>query len=350
MRIDFLIGDNPYGSTRYFSKSFAAALEKKGAACRLFDISGENFYKAFYAISSDPPDLTCSFSDVTVGGEPLGDAWGIPHLSFLIDPAVYFLHQLQGNYSMASTVDRGDFEFLQTLGFERTFFLPHGVDASLEPGSGPRPYDVVLVGSVSDYEALPLLWRQRYSTAVAEQLLSVCERVLSPEGVSILRALQEANLSLDYHFEIDGYVTSKDRVELVRATHAHVFGRGPWEKYCPEAHIHGPIPFGETLEVLRQSKIVLNSAPRFKNGSHERLLMGPLLGALVCTGETPYVKDNFRAGESILTYPFGQWEEAVEAIERSLGHSQEMAEEAARIVRSHHTWDQRAGQLILALS
>ena len=93
MHIDFLVGDNLYDSTLYFSKEFCKALEKCGAKTRLFPIADGGFFSACEAIMHQRPDFTCSFSDITVGpGMPLGDQWQIPHLSMLVDPAIYYLH------------------------------------------------------------------------------------------------------------------------------------------------------------------------------------------------------------------------------------------------------------------
>src|SRR5262249_1229 len=131
MKIDFLVGNNPYGTTVHFSKGLSEALRRLGVSTRLFWVDDGLFFQAFYDIMADPPDFTCSFSDISLEKKPLGDLWQIPHLSFLVDPPIYFLHQLLGDYGWVSCVDEHDVAFVKGLGFQRSFFLPHAADRNV---------------------------------------------------------------------------------------------------------------------------------------------------------------------------------------------------------------------------
>lgn len=227
MKIDLLAAGNQYGTGIHFVKGFAGALERLGVLTRLFWVDDGHFFHAFQAILNDPPDLTCSFADISLNKMPLGALWQIPHLSWLVDPPIYFLHQLQGTKSYVACVDAEDLAFVSQLGFPRGLFLPHGGDSShLTPIQGERPYRKVFFGSCVDYEAIAESW----PCAVKPLLLEASAKVLSPAGISIVGALQELGVTSEnlpyFHGEVDRFTRGKDRVELIRSSGetVHIWG------------------------------------------------------------------------------------------------------------------------------
>ncbi len=343
-KIDLLVADNTYETTLHFAKGLAAALERQGIAVRLFGVSDGQFYHAFYTLLDDPPDLTCSFSDLTIEGKPLSHFWTIPHLSFLIDPPIYFLHQLSGHRNWVTCVDQYDCAFIKACGFPNHFFLPHGADATLvTPIEKERRFDVVFFGTCIDYEALA----QNSSSKDRDLIDQAAERVLSPAGVSIAHALLELGVNkedlLRLHTQVDHYTRGKDRVELIKSLKGekvNIWGGGPWEKYLPGCSIHPPLSFSETIEIMKESKVVLNSSPRFKSGSHERILYAYLCGAAAYTGETPYLREQF---PHLLSYTFGEYEKS------PLSSWQESATAGQLRTLACHTWDARASTLLQKL-
>ena len=341
MKIDLLIGDNSYGTALHFSKGLSDALERLGIQTRLFWVGEGHFFHAFYEILDDPPDLTLSFSDISLEGKPLGDLWRIPHLSLLVDPPIYFLHQFTGEYSWVSCVDERDCDFVRALNFSRLFFLPHAADAKLEtPVDKKRPYDLVFFGTCIDYEEVLQSWKQEER----ELLLTASERVLSSGGISIVQALTQLGVKESdlprYHNEVDRYTRGRDRIELIRSLDdhtIHIWGNGPWKKYITTQCIHPPLTFGQTLEVMKESKVVLNSSPRFKSGAHERIFYGVMCGASVYTGENDYINAHL---PSVQTYRFG------EGAGTTFKDWQERAEQSQKHVLAAHTWDARAATLL----
>lgn len=325
MKIDFLIADNPYGSTVHFAKGLAQALERRGVQIRLHWIAEGQYFHAFDVITQDPPDLTCSFSDVHINRQPIGDLWQIPHLSLLVDPAIYFLHQLRGDFSWVSCVDLGDVEFIRSLNFERVFYLPHAGDrALLTTPSKERPYEVVFFGSCSE------------AIADDEIVEAASRRVLSPEDVSILQALVELRVPdeklPEYHMRVDLYTRFKDRVELLCALknhQVHIWGSGPWKKYVPHSVVHQAVTFDKALGIMQKAKVVVNSSPRFKQGLHERIISGALCGAAVLS-----------ANGGGYTYRYGEWEDC------QFDDWEEVAAQKQAEVVAEHTWDARAETLL----
>lgn len=344
MKIDVLAAANQYGTGVHFAKGLAAALERLEVSTRLFWVDDGHFFHALHAILGDPPDLTCSFADISLNKKPLGELWQIPHLSWLIDPPIYFLHQLQGSYSYAACVDAEDLAFITRLGFPRGNFLPHGADVyHLTPVKVDRPYEKVFFGTCVDYEAIAEHWPKE----IRELLLAASAKVLSPAGITVLQALGELGVSPEnlpyYHGEVDRFTRGKDRVELIRSLKdpVHIWGEGPWEKYLPGYPIHPPVSFDQALNIMKQSRVVLNSTPRFKAGAHERIFYALLCGAAVYTGENRYLTAEL---PELYTYLFGEWETP------SFDHWAEVASAGQERVIASHTWDARAASLLKLFS
>ena len=143
-----------------------------------------------------------------------------------------------------------------------------------------------------------------------------------------------------YHHEVDLYVRAKDRAELVRSfqnTPVHVWGSGPWKRLCPNAIVHRAIPFEKTVEIMKRAKLLLNSAPRFKHGSHERILYGLACGCSVLTGESSFISNHFPNEPSLLTYRYGHWQEV------------QPKQHGRKVLLTNHSWDQRAKTLITSV-
>jgi spore maturation protein CgeB len=353
MKIDFLITDNEYDTAAYFSQHFAAALKKEGVECRLFWIGGGNFYKAYYEITQDPPDLTCSFSDITLGdNELLCEAWQIPHLSLFVDHAIYFLHQLKSKYSLVSCIDSEDVDFLRKMNFERCLFLPHATPKHLfQENREEKIYDMVMLGSCVDVEKIEKKFPKKLKTLMQE----LSEKVLKSNSTSCLQALIDAGITQDLpllHRLLESYVRGKDRLQLLETLKefdVHIWGQGPWKKYAPKAHLHRPVSFERGLEVMKRAKIVMNSVPSLKFGGHERIFHALALGALPLTSSTTFIHEQFEEGKSILTYRYGHQEQTAACVRDILQDDEKRSKiihAGQDIVRASHTWETRAKTLL----
>jgi spore maturation protein CgeB len=154
-------------------------------------------------------------------------------------------------------------------------------------------------------------------------------------------------------------------IRSIKDVPVHVFGElsqddssacKGWEYYLsdmPNVTIHPAVDYAESLEILKRSKICLNSSPFFKDGSHERMFAGPMCGALVVTNDNLYVRDHFKVDENVVVYMPKQWDKVNEKIRYYLENEPARAAAAAsakKTVLEQHTWDVRAGQLIDSLS
>jgi spore maturation protein CgeB len=157
------------------------------------------------------------------------------------------------------------------------------------------------------------------------------------------------------HRQVTIYTKGRDRVELIRSIRdvpVHVFGTNHlcknWHKYLgnqPNVHYHDAVNFAESMRVMKQSKILLNGAPQFMHGLHERIFNGLNAGALVLTNKNMVLDKYFTSGEELITYPLSDYSQVNEQVSYFVHNAQEryaIVGKGREKVLSAHTWDHRA--------
>lgn len=373
--VDFFTAGNQYSSTSYFTQKFAEALKRAGASCRVFDLEDGNFREYMQTLAFDPPDLTCSFNYLRYGPRDmwLCDSLRVPHLTYGLDAAIYALDHFKHPFACFSTVDLVDWEGLSRVDDNRDgnriLFLPHAVEREFQGDLlAERPYDVTFCGTYIDYEQELLSWEERFSPPVCEMLKRAAELVLSSRQLSLIMAIDQARSDLKTDLTglamcqiyacVEKYCKGKDRADLIRALQGceiHIFGSQSdalcWRKAFAGAKnliFHAPVSFEESLEILKKSKVFLNSSPQFRNGSHERVFYGLAAGCLMITNSNPYLKTQFGNGSGLLYYHVGEEEVLREELNFRLSNDsyrKEQVELGQKHVLKCHTWDNRVEEL-----
>lgn len=364
-----------YKVQHHFTTCLHSALLKLGIESRLFDINEAD--KFIETMRHDPPDCTLSINGLLPDEQGLiaCDITHIPHVSYLIDAlGNYFVHLIRSPYSIITCIDRATVDFFNDFGFKRALFMPHAVESSLYADADSlRPYEVVMLASCIDYERISLLWKDKFPPWFCMDLEEGVQMALENDTLSSSQVFEKVLTKLRYATGIDPssldiyallhdfdmYVRGRDRIELLQnidTAQVHVFGAANWSKYLGHKSniiIHPPISFTEAHEIMKQSKIVLNSCPTIKNGLHERLLAGIACGALVISSENTCLRAQFAEGISIAFYRYAEWQ----AVNACIGDY--LADEPKRrqvvlagqqIVKNTHTWELRAAELVNALS
>lgn len=382
-KVCLIVNFNLYESKRHFTLKLAEAMDRKGIITKIVDTrEGENMTPEVIAsIYQFAPDITCSFSSFTPTEEGLylWDFLKIPHVAFLVDPVLYNINLIKSPYSIISCVDRFDCEQLRQHQFQKTFFWPHAIERELAPDpKAKKIYDVVFLGSCHDYESLQDSYRQRCSEPVGKALDRAAEIVLGDNKTPLTDALVLAwnEMKLDvseqdfcalfYYF--DNYTRGKDRVDLIRSVtdaEVHVFGElvvdDPmsvlgWKEYLgaqPNVVLHPSVPYEEAMEILKKSKICLNSTPFFKNGSHERIFASLACGAVPITTDNLFVREFFKDGEDLILYQHRNLSEVNGKVNELLANEnkrQAIAAKGRAKVMAEHTWDTRVDQLVEELA
>lgn len=377
----FIVNYNLYESKRYFTEKLIEALKRRGILCHTLDLQWDTPKEWQAKLGSGrKPDLICSFNRAVYenSGEFFWDRYKVPFLSILVDPALYDINLINSAYSIISCVDRLDCAYIRDRGFNRVFFWPHAVEAELSPGNKERLYDVVALGSSYDPDGLRHSWQQKYPDSFTDIIEGAAQIALADRSIPFweatdlaLKNVKEGIESIDLiklYTLVDNYIRGMDRVELIRSikdARVHIFGGTCWREETPiygwthyfgnnpNVTIHPSIPFQETLEVLKQSKICLNSMPFFKDGTHERIFTGLACGCLPITTDNMWVSENFIDGKELILYKPLQWSDVNEKVNYYLANPQEREAIAAagrRKVIANHTWDNRVEELLASVT
>lgn len=368
-KVDLFLHTTLYDTCKVFTTGFAEALTRLGVVCRLFDVEDGDMREYIQQIIADPPD--CTFCFTTKGrfqGTLFCESVGIPHFCYLIDAAVYFNELTRVPNLVMGAIDEYDCELQRKYGgIENIFFLPHAFDKDLawDPDTD-RPYEVTMIGALFDYEKMRNAWPNLYPEALVEVMETVVHRVLGDSHTHFVFAFLEEVAKKQVPLEnvdirevlqqIEGYFRSYDRISLIKSikdAHVHVFGpvllggKG-WSEYL-DGHknvaVHPPVSYLESLDIIRKSRILLNSSPSYKRGGHERVFNGLGLGALVLATDNLYLPTQLKEGEDILYYRSGNLRNVNEIVCHYLHHEQERKQivlSGRDKVLQQHTWDHRA--------
>lgn len=381
-RLCLLVNYNLYESKRHFAQGFIQALNRREIETKVIDVQETPLdSRGIAEIQAFDPQLTCSFNTFLPSRENLylWDILKIPHLYIHVDPALYASHLTKSNFIIISCVDRKDTAALRSDTFPRAFFLPHAIERGITYDENKeRPLDVVFLGSCYDYETLRDIWKGDFTPEQIAFLDDAIERVLADNHTSIADALVQAwsNTKLDsrtvdfitlYKY-IDYYSRGKDRVDLIRSiknVKVHVFGdvapdipacKKGWTHYLKNQSnvvIHPGVKFEDSLDILKQAKICLNSNPFFKDGSHERILYANACGALPLTTDNLWVREQFTDDTDILLYQHNaldQVESKIKPFLKDENKRRTAVNSGKEKVLKKHTWDNRVEEIIATLT
>lgn len=370
-----------YGVLHHFTKKLCEAFIRSGVTCRLLQAERTNPKPFLTEIFQDPPDCTLSFNGLLPDSEGrfFCDMIQIPHVACLVDSPNQFFSLIKSPYTVITCVDRFSCEFFRGMDFHNVLFMPHGVEKNISaPLDNQRSYDVVLLASCIDYNAIRQEWTQKYSQELCKVLEEAAEMTLSDQETPYVQAFVQA---LDRHVgrgedidpqqiefvtvldDLESYIRGYDRVHMIKGikdAQVHIFGSSEsaesWKKYFDGKHknviLHEPVPYEQALAIMKDSKIVLNSCPWIKNGGHERIFAGLACGALVITNENIYMRENFKDGESIAFYRHKEWDKMNDQVNLYLedeNKRKEIVHKGRELVLKAHTWDSRVAVLLKAL-
>lgn len=354
-----------YGVLPHFTQKFHEALLAAGINSRLWVVNKDEPKEFFKELQEDPPLCTVSFN-YCIKGEK-----NIPHVNILVDAPYYFFNQMSLGNIIWTCTDRIDEGIYSKLGFDNIFFLPHAAE-KIDISKQEKKYDVVMLSSHIDYEEIRKQWNELYSDGLVEVMDNAVAMMLKSPAMPSYQAFVDAldvyqakgggigDISLTHIFhQIDLYIRGIDRVELVRSiknARVDIFGSSKndgWKKYIdqPNVFIHDELPFTEALDVIRQSKVVLNSCPTIRDGAHERVFNALASGALVVSSESRYLREEILPG-AIIFYEGSGKAHIGPLIDDYLNNPQERTPSlqiAREIVLQNHTWEQRAKQLVIEL-
>jgi hypothetical protein len=236
-----------------------------------------------------------------------------------------------------------------------------------------RPYDLVFTGNFtpvghlySKIDECEPDYRKFYHEIMDDLLAKpsqtmdeVMERHIKNELGEV--SSQDARSAMAGMVFVDICVRSYFRENLIRNLaendiKVHVFGAN-WEKLSC-SHPENIISSGKEvdsltcLRAIRDSKIALNIQPWFKDGAHDRVFTAMLQGAVSLTDDSRYLREQFADGEELVFFSL-EHANALPALIRELLEQPEQMRQIAKKGQdkalAHHTWRNRAQELLAAM-
>jgi hypothetical protein len=350
-----------YDTGNVFMLMLADELERHGQVFRI-DLTGTDMNlgdalnvsvraqsKAFLAYNAVLGDL-----EVTPG-KSIFDVSGIPMIGWLVDHPVHHLARIDGagpNIAMGC-VDRNHVELLGRMSKRpvSSFFCPHFACASAaaaDPSASLDAFRVVFPATLAEpSESLAAKIRAKGPAAASalEELTAAAAADagfdvyggaiawLERQGIALVRDDLANFLGLTV-VEMDNCIRAKRREDLLVAMReggivVDVYGDAPEGHPALRGHRHhGPVPFRDLVQLLREADVVLDSGANFAAGTHERVLTAIALGKCVVTPRNRLWADHLDATQGVFLYRPSEERTAVEWLVE-----QRAAKKAGRLAR-----------------
>jgi len=315
------------------------------------------------------------FGMKTESGKKVWEELGIPCINILVDHPYWYRDILQ-NAPANSAVLCVD---MNHMNFVSRFYPQIAVSGFLAHGGTPidgkgkkleeRAIDVLYAGSLlTNYVQKPDFSKWDFD---AEQ---VCEEAISllmnNRTVTVEDALEHTLLQHGVELEdslLCEFISSCSYVERVVSSHfremvlktfamagikLQIYGEG-WENCdwitLPNVSYGGLISPEEVLQKMEDAKVVLNTMPWFKNGSHERIFNGMLRGCVVISETSGYFEEtlpengwlSFSLEEEEIEKTPGRVKDLLDHLEEA----QKMADAGLSFAEQDHTWQARAREI-----
>lgn len=262
-------------------------------------------------------------------------------------------------------------EFFPHAGIERNGHLMTGQEIRSEKSGqympvSERQIDVLYAGGLSRYAAeglIPDLGSIREFDAFV-LVKNALERLIQNPSLTTEAVIESCLKEMHVEFQdeqlgtviselrfLDSLAVSFYREQVIRTLAGNgvtvtVFGEG-WNRCEWESEYvvyGGVIPPGQILELMNQSRIVLNTMTWFKRGAHDRIFNGMLAGAAVVSDRSEYLLEQFTDGDQISMFSLGDLNAMAEKVKELLSDekcAQRMADCGYREASQRHRWINR---------
>lgn len=314
-------------------------------------------------------------------GKNIWDQYHIPFYNIMMDHPFHYKTALDTapDQMVLLCMDKNHVNYVKRFytNIKQVQFFPHaGIEIHKEREQkipvAERKIDVLYAGGLSRYAAeglIPDLGRIQEFDAFAF-VKNVLERLIkNPECTTeyvIEQCLGEINLKFndeklgDMITELrflDSLAVSFYREQMIRTLtdcgiQVTVFGLGwdrcEWES--PNLIYGGTLLPMQILELMNESKVVLNTMTWFKRGAHDRIFNGMLAGAAVVSDSSEYMQEQFADGNQLRMFSLQNLKELGEAVKDLLSNVngvQTMADCGYQTAKEHHMWKNRLKDLYL---
>lgn len=313
----------------------------------------------------------------TTSGVNVWEQLQIPCINILVDHPYWYHSMLldSPNTSVLLCVDRNHMNYIQRFypNIPINGFLPHGGTAmeNIPTPISQREISVLYAGTLFANYADSLKPDFSILDFPAEEICNktISDLISNPQNT--VEAVLENNLReygivmSDQNFRL--FVTACAYIEYSANSFFRekilsliakagiplkLYGDG-WDQCdwlnLPNVDYGGVISPQEVLEEMEHTKIVLNTLPWFKDGSHERIFNGMLRGCLVFSATSIYLEETLpdNAWESFSLTPeeLSAIPERIKNLLEDEARAQEIANAGYQLAMKEHTWQARAEEL-----
>lgn len=321
------------------------------------------------------------------------DKYEIPFYNIMMDHPFHYKRALDAapEQMILFCMDKNHIEYVKRFfpNINKTTFLPHaGIEINhsdlpniptkamipdVQTGIKKlkdRPIDVLYAGGLSRYAAeglIPDLGRITQFDAF-QLVRDVLERLIREPELTTEYAIEQwmkancvqytdkilGEMITELRF-IDSFAVSYYREQIIRMLVENgitvtVFGAG-WER-CewenPNLIYGGIVPPMTIIELMNQSKIVLNTMTWFKRGTHDRVFNGMLARAAVVSDTSEYMDQHFTDRQALHLFSLRELNYLVEIVNtllENLKYAQDLADCGYQIAKEKHMWKNRWNEL-----
>jgi menaquinone-dependent protoporphyrinogen IX oxidase len=387
MRILMMKGQSQYGGTRLFADLAAAALARRGHQVDVLDLGESNQAGMLILqhVASSPPAYGLIFTINIAGefidsaGRRLSDLYQAPHVVWHTDYILSKADRVRETPKSTALlmVDPTQVDAVRAIygadRFDHLGFFPH-------PAVGEPAPDDATVAEFVERRPIQVLWSGGFQKpeapwqgvgGAARQLLQdaldlalsvewmppheALDQVMAARGLDLgapeIRGAREAAALVDIE------VRMTRRFEFLKAVARtglplHIVGAG-WEGQLyrfKNATFEGAVEMTRMVELMRQSRVVLNTNGNFGAGSHERPFSASLAGAATFSDYSRYYGQVFEDEKNIALF---RWKDLdggmaqLKALAADPERAFDYARSAKALTLSGHTWDSRI-DLVLA--
>lgn len=304
------------------------------------------------------------------------EQWNIPNINILTDHPFCYHEELIKTPSngVVICVDRNHMNYVSRFypEVEICGYLPHGgIEGKERKSIKDRNIDVLYVGGISKKFAdkdMPDF--ETYQDFDAKKLCEDAYRILISDAKKTIEEVVEELLvyqGLNYSDEklrkivselhvIDIFVESYYREKILKAIaeagiNLELYGCG-WGE-CdwinkPNVHYGERISTDEAVDRMSNSKIVLSTMTRFKDGAHDSIFNGMLQGAITMSDTSLYMKEEFDGSKDMILFELDEIDDVPEKILQILNDlelAQSIADNGYKKAKEKHSWLRRAEEL-----
>lgn len=337
----------------------------------VLDIRDKNYISVLSSIDNAIDENTVVITFNNVGINILTNDrfyWDVKQVklyNILVDPPQWFTNVFDWKIKSMETVvvDRQHCEFIHKYYPEqKCFFLPHGGIRLAREDVPYRERRMEVAYFANNKTSVSLgtdLERMIYDLLVKYPDMSmdgIYDLFLQDQEFNFDLIQERELLELLYEntfYAVKEFFQKKIITAIAGAgIDLHIFGAN-WEcfegEFPDNVTFHGEITPKECIESMKESKIILNVQPWFKDGAHERIFNAMLNGAVCFTDESTYLKERFQDMENIVFYRLDHLDALADKLKMLLGHPL-LAEKIIanqKKAAAQDTWRDRLNEILI---